>query len=263
MGLFSFFKKEKKTESINNSTSILGMILLEENDTFKVDEFIKELENKWKLKIKSKETGNEATVLEIDDYNTAVAVIPAKIPNEEVEKAAEYNYFWKNAVTETEKHKGHIILSIMNAGKNPIKENLLYSKLASAVMNNSKSMGIYIGGRSLVLKKDFYQDNVENMTEQDLPLHNWIYFGLRNENGKNSIYTYGLADFGKKEMEIINSKNSLQELNEMMFNLSHYVLAYNVNLKNGETIGLSEEQKLKITESQGKYLEGKTLKIDF
>lgn len=49
----------------------------------------------------------------------------------------------------------------------------------------------------------------------------------------------------------------------MMFNLVHYVLASNVTLKSGETIGLSEEQKLKITESKGHYLEGTTLKIEY
>jgi hypothetical protein len=104
---------------------------------------------------------------------------------------------------------------------------------------------------------------VEMMSEEDLPLYNWVYFGLRKENGKQSVYTYGLADFGKMEMEIIESKNSIEELNEMMFNLTHYVIAFNVTLKDGETIGLSAEQKLKISESKGKFLEGKTLKIEY
>ena len=151
----------------------------------------------------------------------------------------------------------------MNAGKNAVYENLLYSKIASAVMNNSKSLGIYIGGRTLVIKKDFYQANIEMMSEEDLPLYKWIYFGLRNENGKQSVYTYGLADFGKQEMEIVESDNSIEELNEMMFNLVHYVIAYNVVLKDGETIGISAEQKLKISESKGKFLDGKTLKIKY
>ncbi|WP_268223912.1 DUF4261 domain-containing protein, partial [Sinomicrobium oceani] len=74
---------------------------------------------------------------------------------------------------------------------------------------------------------------------------------------------YGLAAFGKLEMEIVESENSIKELNEMMFNLAHYVIAFNVTLKDGETIGISAEQKLKISESKGKFLEGKTLKIEY
>jgi hypothetical protein len=262
MGLFSFLNKEKKTESTLNST-ILGMVLLEDSNSFDLKGTIKELRTKWNLKIDDKDTNEETAVLTIQDYQVAIATIPVKIPEQEVENQAEYNYFWKNGVEETSKHKGHIVLSIMNSGKNPVQENLLFSKIASSVMNNSKSIGIYIGGRTLVLKKDFYQANVEMMSETDLPLYNWIYFGLREENGKNSVYTYGLANFNKMEMEIIESNISIEELNEMMFNLAHYVISYDVTLKDGETIGLSAEQKLRISESKGKFLEGKTLKIEY
>lgn len=262
MGLFSFLKKERKNE-LNTNSVILGMVLLEDPNSFNLKGTVNELRTKWKLEVNDNDAYDKGTVLVIRDYNVAIANIPAVIPEGEVQRTAEYNYFWKNGTEETSKHKGHIILSIMNAGKNAVQENLLYSKIASAVMNNSKSIGIYIGGRTLVLKKNFYQANVDMMTEEDLPLYNWIYFGLRKENGKQSVYTYGLTEFGKKEMEIIDSNNSLEELNEMIFNLTHYVIANDVTLKDGETIGLSAEQKLKISESKGRFLEGKTLKINY
>ncbi|MCK0126979.1 DUF4261 domain-containing protein [Gelidibacter sp. F2691] len=262
MGIFSFLKKEKTADS-KNRTSLLGMVLLEESDSFDLTGTVNELRTKWNLKVDDKEGDNDAAVLVIGNYKVAIANIKAAIPDEEVEKTAEMNYFWENGVEETSKHKGHIVLSIMNAGDNAVQENLLFSKLASAIMNNSKSMGIYIGGRTLVLKKEFYQANIEMMTEEDLPLYNWIYFGLRKENGKQSVYTYGLADFGKKEMEIVESSASLKKLNEMMFNLAHYVISYDVKLSDGETIGITADQKLRISESKGKFLDGTTLKIDY
>jgi len=260
MGFFSFLKTEKKTKS---TSTMLGMILLKESNSIEIEKVVKELKEKWKLKIGDAETDNETSILEIDGYRIAIAHMPVAIPGDEVKSAAEYNYFWKNGAKEASKHKGHIILSILNAGKDLVRENLLFTKIASAILNNSNSLGIYIGGRTLVLKKDFYLANVEIMSEQDLPLYNWIYFGLRKENGKQSVYTYGLSDFGKKEMEIINSDNSLEELNEMMLNLTHYVIASDVVLKDGETIGISAEQKLKITESKGKFIDGITLKIKY
>lgn len=262
LGLFSFIKKDKK-KTTNSSSVILGMVLLEDPNSFDLKKTVNELRTKWKLKVDESESDDKAGVLLIDDYRIVIANISAPIPGKEVENAAEYNYFWKNGAQETSKHKAHIVVSIMNAGKNPVQENVLYSKIASAVMNNSSSLGIYIGGRTLVLKKDFYLANVEMMTEEDLPLYNWIYFGIKQLNGKQSVYTYGLSDFGKMEMEIIDSNKSIQEINEMMFNITHYVIAYNVTLRDGETIGLSAEQKLKISESKGKFLGGNTLKIKF
>jgi hypothetical protein len=261
MGLFGGFKKEKKIES-SSASVILGMVLLEEPYSFDVKNFLEELENKWQLKVKV-DSGDRTYVLEIDDYNVAIAELPMPIPGNEVKTTAEYNYFWKNGIEEATRHKGHIIVSITNAEKNFVKENVLFTKVASSILNNSKSLGIHLGGRTLLLKKSFYLENTELMSEEDLPLYNWIYFGLRKENDKQSIYTYGLTDFNKKEMEIIASNKSLEELLEMMYNLAHYVVDYDVMLKNGETIGLSVEQKLKITESKGKYLDGQTLKIEY
>lgn len=58
-------------------------------------------------------------------------------------------------------------------------------------------------------------------------------------------------------MEIVNSDHSAEELIDMMFTLVHYVIASDVTLKDGETIGMSAEQKLEITLSEGKYLEGR------
>ena len=259
-GIFGFLKTDIGTES---NSAILGMVLLEDPKSFDLKGTVSELRNKWNLSVNDEDVDESVAVLQISSYNVAIAVIPAAIPEGEVESAAQYNYYWENGVEEVSKHKGHIVLSITDAGKNAVKENLLFSKIASAVMNNSDALGIYIGGRSLVLKKDFYQSNVDMMSDEDLPLYNWIYFGLRRENGKHSIYTYGLTDFGKMEMEIVDSENSLQDLNEMMFNMAHYVIAYDVALKAGETIGISVEQKLKISESKGRYLEGTTLKIDY
>ncbi|MFC5537704.1 DUF4261 domain-containing protein [Rhodocytophaga aerolata] len=45
--------------------------------------------------------------------------------------------------------------------------------------------------------------------------------------------------------------------------LVHYVISQDVSLQDGETIGLSAEQKLKIIQSKGKFLEGQTLKIAY
>ena len=260
MGLFSFFSKEKKSESSKN---ILGMVLLEEPNSLDIKKVVIELREKWNLKVDDNETSNEASVLEINGYKVAIANMNVAIPSDEIETTAEYNYLWKNAKEEATKHKGHIILSIMNAGKNPVEENKLYTKIASSVLNNSKSIGIYIGGRTLLLKKDFYQSLTNEMSDETLPLFNWIYFGIRTENGKNSMYTYGLADFNKAEIEIIETKHSREEINEMMLNLVNYILVSDVTLKNGETIGFTEEQKLKITISKGRFIDGKTIKVEF
>jgi hypothetical protein len=101
------------------------------------------------------------------------------------------------------------------------------------------------------------------MTDEELPLMNWIYFGLREEGGKKSGYTFGLKEFGFDELEILNSHHSIQEIQEMLFNISHYVILSNVTLEDGETIGVTVEQKIRIVRSKGVQLEGTTLKLEY
>lgn len=262
MGLFDFLKREKDNDEAAPSM-VLGMVLLKEVAPLNVGAVIKELRSKFRLAVDDPAPGEYSQVMQISGYDVALATMPVSIPGEEVSQAAGYNYFWENGIVEATAHRAHIIISILKAGRDPVAENILFSQVAAAVMNNSESIGIYIGGRSLVLRKDFYLENVAVMTPADLPLYIWIYFGMRTENGRQSVYTYGLADFGKKEMEMIQSTRDFEDLNGMMFNLAHYVIASNVTLRSGETIGMSAEQKLKITESKGRYLEGTTLKIDY
>ena len=45
-------------------------------------------------------------------------------------------------------------------------------------------------------------------------------------------------------------------------NILNYVLAYDVTLKHGETIGFSEDQKIKIIESEAVYVDGNSLKLE-
>lgn len=257
-------KTENATQEANSAAPmILGMILLEEANSLNIKELINELKEKWHFTFEDDSLDNQSIVLEINGYSVAIGQMPTAVPGNEVEEAVKYNYFWKNGEQEVSNHTGHIILSIMNAGQNPIQENILFSKVAYSIMNHSKAIGIYMGGRSLVINKAFYQSNVDEMTKDNLPLYIWLYFGLREENDKRSVYTYGLSEFGYKEMEILDSEHSLEGLSEMMYDLAYYVIAQNVKLNHGETIGMSETQKLKITESKGKYLEGNTLKIEY
>ena len=56
--------------------------------------------------------------------------------------------------------------------------------------------------------------------------------------------------------------SNMKELHTLIVEITAHVINNDIELHNGETIGLSAEQKLKITESKGIALDGITLKID-
>jgi hypothetical protein len=262
--LLSFHSLQAFQEAKAEASPLLGMVLTEEKNSFDLLGTIDELGTQWKLDVKSEEdSDNQAAVLLIDNYRIVLSEIPVAIPGSEVEKAAQFNYLWENAAEESAQHQGHIIVSITNPGEDPIAENLLFSKVVMSVMNNSSAIGMYMGQRTLVLRKDLYEYFTASMSTQELPLYLWLYFGLRELDGKRSIYTYGLSEFGKQEMEILDSDRSFEELSSLMYDMAHYVLAFDVELKTGETIGGTAQQKLPITESPGRFVKGNTLKIAY
>ena len=244
--------------------TLLGMVLLTGPNSMNTKGIVAELREAWHLTVDETEAGDATGVLVVDGYMLTLMLIPAPIPGNEVEElVTNYNPLWDEGLPQVKAHTGHIVLSILNAGKDPVQENLLFTKLACAVLNNSSSIGVYMGTRSLALEKGSYLTVAKPMSENKLPILAWVYFGLREEQGKHSIYTYGLTEFGKKEMEIVESKHSLRELSEMMYDIVHYVLANNVDLKHGQTMGSTTKQKLMIRESKGRYLPDVTLKIGY
>ncbi|UQT46823.1 DUF4261 domain-containing protein [Flavonifractor plautii] len=57
----------------------------------------------------------------------------------------------------------------------------------------------------MVFEPRFYEGFADMMLEDELPIFNWIWFGLwRDENGMNG-YTYGMDVFGKDEMEVLGT----------------------------------------------------------
>lgn len=259
--LISFQKSTYGTSETGNS--ILGMILLEDKQSMRIDAAIKELKMRWKLKATNTGVVEEGLILNIEDNAFLIAHIPAPIPGDEISTTAAYQFFWEDAETEATKHQSHIIISMPDTGNDLVKANLLFTKVVSSFLNHSNAIGFYMGSRSLLLEKEFYVEAVEELSKDELPLFLWLYFGFRKEEKTHSMYTYGLEDFGKRELEIIESDQPIDVINEMMYNISHYIIAYDVTLKDGETIGESDEQKLKISLSKGKYLDQKTLKINF
>ena len=95
-----------------------------------------------------------------------------------------------------------------------------------------------------------------------MPIQLWVYIDIINDGDKSSVYTYGMKEFGKSEMEIINSAINSDKLYYFLISILQYILKDDVQLKDGETIGFTEDEKIKIKESKVVYLEGNSLKLE-
>lgn len=243
-----------------------GFVLLN-SCNFDIEQIKAHLKNDWDILIRedleenSDVSSDTSLVFESGGMMVAVSYIEAPVPGKEAEHYAETNYMWPNAAEITKTHVAQILLAVIDRGQPAIDAGLLYTKVAVSCLKLENAIGIYTSGT--VFQPEFYIDIAGLINEGDLPILNWIYFGIyTSEKGTNG-YTYGLRMFGKEEIEIIESTAMPESVHDFLIDITYYILSNDIILKDGETIGFTEFQKLKITKSKGVALDGFTLKIDY
>lgn len=262
MGLFDFFKKKELSGGRQESKILLAMPMFNDGETYRLDDIVNNLKSFWGLTVTEIDGDNKTAVFKVDGEMVALAYMPVQIPWGDIEGTAQYAYNWQEATQELKDHNGHAIVSLMAGNKTTIERFRILSKVLCAIVSTSNAIGIYQGNQSLLIPKSQYLDDIDELKENGTPVTLWIYLGLRKTDKGNSLYTYGLTEFGKQEIEIINSTLDFEELYDFAANIVSYVVGSDVTLKNGETLGYTEDQKIKITSSKGVFVDGQSLKLE-
>ena len=260
-------RAEAEAEDESDHTGVFtGFVLLSKAEWDK-EQFIRDMKEKWDIAVDeydaSEEKGDDALVFEVDDMLAAVSLAAYPIPGGEAEGNAENNYMWEDAVKVAKEHRAHLMVAVLGKEEDLLEKGKLFTKVVAACCRQEYATGIYTSG--VVFEPRFYEGFADMMQEDELPIFNWIWFGLwRDEHGMNG-YTYGMASFGKDEMEVLGTDAKPSDLRDFLASLASYVLENDVDLHDGETIGFAEDDKHTITRSPGVGLpeEQMTLKISW
>ena len=238
-----------------------GSVLLSEGEWDK-EKLISDLKVDWGIELSKEDTEDEDTIVtDLDECRVVISKFPAPVPNEEAEINAENNWMWEEAVEVTKTHKAHIVVAILGDEEDVISRGILYAKIMATCCKQETAIGVFTCG--VVFEPSYYMKSAEMIRDGELPIFTWVWFGLyRTENGL-STYTYGMKDFGKLELEILDADEDAGKLLSFISAIASYILQDDVKLKDGETIGLSEDDIHQITLSKGVALPEKTLKISY
>jgi hypothetical protein len=254
-----FWKKKKEGE--NMAKTILGMIMLHDENSFNLNDFFLDLKKNYGYEINDAIGDTSSLAFTLNDELVGMGYISAPIPNKDIEQTAVYAYNWMSAVNDLQHHRSHIIISILNGTENQVKRFKIFTQIICSILRTTDSIGVYMGNQSLLIPKKDYIYEASLMNDHHLPLRLWIYFGLRITDKGESGYTYGLKEFNKNELEILNSTKDINAISLFLLNISHYLLQENVTFKDGQTCGFSEDEKIEIKLSAGKFNEGDTFKL--
>lgn len=229
-----------------------GFVLLKEN-RYDPARILAALQRDWGIvpdRGEAPAITEDSLMFNVNGLLCSVALMPAPLPNNEAEQNAAFNYFWPEAVATVRQHQAHLLVVVMPLGNDaatPITVMSLYSKLVCACLADDNALGIYTSGT--VFAPDFYQDMCNALRHGELPIMAWIFIGLYGDEGGSNAYTIGLEQFNKMELEILASQHEPNELFTFLCGICDYLIANDVTLRDGETIGFSEDEKLAITRS--------------
>ena len=256
-------------EETDHKGSFAGSVLLSKAEWDK-EQLIRDLREEWGIVDEEPDEGDEdvensddAVVMQVGNMMLIVTLFHGHIPDNEAEINAENNYMWPEAVEVAKAHKAHIVVAVLGEEEKLLERGKLFTKAMAVCCKQKYTTGVYTSG--VVFEPRFYEGLANMLKKDELPIFNWVWFGLyRSEGGLNG-YTYGMDVFGKEEMEVLNTDAEPEELRDFLASLASYVLACDVTLQDGETIGFSADDKHTITRSPGVGLpeEQMTLKISW
>ena len=256
-------------EETDHKGSFAGSVLLSKAEWDK-EQLIRDLREEWGIVDEEPDEGDEdvensddAVVMRVGNMMLIVTLFHGHIPDNEAEINAENNYMWPEAVEVATAHKAHIMVAVLGEEEKLLERGKLFTKAMAVCCKQKYATGVYTSG--VVFEPRFYEGLADMLKKDELPIFNWVWFGLyRSEGGLNG-YTYGMDVFGKEEMEVLNTDAEPEELRDFLASLASYVLACDVTLQDGETIGFSADDKHTITRSPGVSLpeEQMTLKIGY
>ena len=250
-----------KEEKHDRKGVFTGFVLLSRGVWDKA-QFIRDMKEKWNIPVTDEDENDGTLAFEVGGMIGAVSLMPHPVPNGEAEDNAENNYMWPDAVKAAREHSAHILVAVVGKEETVLERGKLFVKMVAACCRQEYATGVYTSG--VVFEPEYYESYADMLKEDELPIFNWVWFGLYRDQEGLSAYTCGMDVLGKDEMEVLNANEEPAELRNFLANIVSYVLENDVELHDGETIGFSETDKRRITRSEGVALPGQmTLKIAY
>ncbi|ATC63719.1 hypothetical protein CMV30_06995 [Nibricoccus aquaticus] len=192
----------------------------------------------------------------IGEVQINCGLVEAPIPRGELMPLLKTSPYWHGSDDKIADHKAHLIV----AASGDIEKKLLALALTRAVSkilrSTAGSIAVYWGAGSIVTAKDSFCAFADSSSSDQLPLYLWVDFRCFPKEKGWALFTHGLKSLGFMEIEVSQSPLSASETVGFVFNTAHYLLDFGPVLKDGDTIGMSADQKIKITHVDSAYQPG-------
>jgi hypothetical protein len=247
-----------KSKNNKESAEIPFVNILLEDAQFGFDLFVTQFEQTWLQRVGPVRDDGFFGII-VDGMTLGCVLIPTPIADTALIKSAVDNLLWSEAELQIPRHSARLEVAIARV-KDPVAAHVLLSKVVYNMLHQRNVIGAYIP--PALFEPAYYIKCAEVLLANKLPTELWVHIhsiGREKEEGF-TFYTSGMVRFGKKEFEIVKTKNNYLDSYYMLKELLQHTIENNVAFKNGDTVG-PEGGKSYLSISDGVNIKGESIKI--
>ncbi|WNG36299.1 DUF4261 domain-containing protein [Archangium violaceum] len=227
----------------------LAMVTLDRARSLPEGALLAFLQDNWKDLPRPKEVSHEGDTLsfELGGAIVTLTLMRVPIPWGDLEGPARAAWHWPEATERLKVHLGHVIVAVLAPGMDRVSTMLLLTRVVASVAATADASGVYWGEGPVVNAPEDFVEEAKRTSRERLPLYLWLAFQLvRNPDGTFTLCTSGMKSFELMELEWVACRTKPAELVDRAFNFAHYLLDHGPVLKDGDTIGLSAQERFRV-----------------
>jgi len=226
--------------------------LLLEGASFPVDAFLKQvatarITGKAVSGVKRHDGG--VFSFEVGDEFLALVLMPAPYPAKDLEGPLATSWLWppQPPIETVTRHRSHLLITMTGGSADPVRRRLVLTAVTALAAGQPGVMAVYWGDAGLIIYPPLFIDMARIGSPAAPPLYLWVdLHAFRNQDGTTGLATTGLSSLGHMEIEIPRVDMAPGDLREWLLNVMYDLLKNGPVLKDGQTIGMSAEHKLRI-----------------
>lgn len=203
----------------------------------------------------SKPEEKENTIsMKVGDADVIYGIMPAPIPWSDLEGPCSTSWIWPDAAEQLREQAEHVIVTVTFKG-DPIERAKILTQATSALLACCDSaIGVMWPTSTVVMSAKMFQDFAVKMLPHHPTTYIWVDFrAMPGEQDKTQGFTQGLAELGLMDMETRDSPEPPEELRDRLSGLATYLIEKGQVIKNGDTIGQSEEEQIRIEYAESSF----------
>ncbi|MGE4612713.1 MAG: DUF4261 domain-containing protein [Planctomycetota bacterium] len=121
-----------------------------------------------------------------------------------------------------------------------VQRALLLTRVTQVLGTALGAIGVYWDSSTTIHSWAAFEESCQSMTQDRLPLRIWLDFRLwEASDGTRGLVTRGLSPLGQREIEVIGSTSTKEQVRAWCYTVAHYCLEQTEVLQHGQAVGVS------------------------